>query len=193
MLLLLDNYDSFTGNLLDYFQRLGHAVTVVQNDRIDAAGVMALAPQAMVLAPGPRTPRKAGNLMPIVRHAANFLPILGICLGHQALGECYGAPLVPGPEPVHGKAAAVQHSGDPLFDGLPNPFQAMRYHSLVLQTLEGTPWRGIAHSSDGILMAMRHAELPLIGLQFHPESVGSPEGLRLLANWSREALGNTHP
>jgi anthranilate synthase component 2 len=187
VLLVIDNYDSFTGNLLDAFARMGQDVRVVQHDRLDAAGLRAMDPAAVVLSPGPRTPRRAGRLMELLAAAVERGPVLGICLGHQAIGEAYGARLVRGREPVHGKQARVHHRGDPLFAGLPAPFPAMRYHSLVLEGLEGTPLEPIASGEDGTLMALRHRALPLVGVQFHPESVGTPDGPRLLANWCREA------
>jgi anthranilate synthase/aminodeoxychorismate synthase-like glutamine amidotransferase len=165
-------------------------VEVRQNDRIDAQGVAEMAPQALVISPGPRRPAQAGQLMPILRAVQHTLPVLGICLGHQALGECFGAQLVHGPEPVHGKTAEVFHDGDPLFAGLPNPFPVMRYHSLVLQDVQA-PLRVLASTSPsgrGVVMALRHTEKPLWGVQFHPESIGTPDGLRLLQNWTRSAM-----
>ncbi len=187
MLLLLDNYDSFTGNLLDAFRQLGLDPVLRQNDRLPAEELLAMAPQAVVLGPGPRRPESAGQLMPLLDAAMGCGPVLGVCLGHQAIGCRFGASLVRGRAPVHGKDTEVWHEGDPLFAGLPRPFRAMRYHSLVLTGLEDTPLQPIGRSADGVLMAMRHTELPLVGLQFHPESIGTPQGLRLLANWCGEA------
>lgn len=190
--LLLDNYDSFTFNLLDYLLQLGWNVEVRQNDRIDPRGVAEMAPQAVVVSPGPRRPAQAGQLMPILRAVQDRVPVLGICLGHQALGECFGARLVHGSEPVHGKTAAVFHGGDSLFDGLLNPFPVMRYHSLVLQNVHA-PLRVLASTEPnggGVVMALRHMEKPLWGVQFHPESIGTPDGLTLLRNWTRLLLAS---
>ncbi|MBI1193813.1 MAG: aminodeoxychorismate/anthranilate synthase component II [Bacteroidetes bacterium] len=188
--LLLDNYDSFAFNLLDYLLQLGWNVEVRQNDRIDAQGVLDMAPQAVVISPGPRRPAQAGQLMPILRAVQDHVPVLGICLGHQALGECFGARLVHGAEPVHGKTAQVFHNGDALFAGLPNPFPVMRYHSLVLEDVRA-PLRVVASTEPdgcGVVMALRHTEKPLWGLQFHPESIGTPDGLNILRNWTQMAL-----
>jgi anthranilate synthase/aminodeoxychorismate synthase-like glutamine amidotransferase len=187
MLLLLDNYDSFTGNLLDAFRQLGQDPILRQNDRVQPQDLSRLGVEAVVLGPGPRRPQKAGGLMALLDAALEIGPVLGVCLGHQAIGQRFGASLVRGKEPVHGKDTDVWHEGDPLFEGLPRPFKAMRYHSLVLSSLEGTPLKAIGRSADGVLMAMRHTEMPVVGVQFHPESIGTPEGLRLLANWCREA------
>lgn len=190
MLLLLDNYDSFTGNLLDAFRQLGLDPVMHQNDRVRPEDLERLPDhtwRATVLGPGPRRPEDAGHMMALLEVAIKRGPVLGVCLGHQAIGQRFGASLVRGKEPVHGKDTDVWHNGDPLFEGLPSPFKAMRYHSLVLTGLEQTPLQPIGRSADGVLMAMRHEALPLVGVQFHPESIGTPQGLRLLANWTREA------
>ena len=182
MILLLDNYDSFTGNLLHALQQNGCEVLIRQNDRTDPEAIAALNPRGIVLSPGPRRPSQAGRLMEIVAAFSERLPMLGICLGHQAIGEHFGARLVPGSAPVHGKTARVSHSGDPLFAGLDPVFEAMRYHSLVLQDLPPC-LHSTALSQDGVLMGLRHNSLPLWGLQFHPESIGTPGGMRMLRNW----------
>jgi anthranilate synthase component II len=182
LILLLDNYDSFTGNLLHALQQSGCEVLLQQNDRTDPAAIEALRPTGIVLSPGPRRPSQAGRLMEIVAAFCERLPMLGICLGHQALGEYFGARLVHGSEPVHGKTAWVRHDGDPLFAGLEPVFEAMRYHSLVLEALPSS-LRCTAVSQDGVIMGLRHNSLPLWGLQFHPESIGTPGGTRMLRNW----------
>jgi len=193
-LLLLDNYDSFTYNLLDYLVQLGWQVVVRQNDRLALDEMAEMAPQALVLSPGPRRPEQAGQLMAVLAAAEDTLPVLGICLGHQALGLHFGAKLVHGAAPVHGKSAAVFHRGDALFAGLPNPFPVMRYHSLELGQVRA-PLQVLASTAPndqpdgcGVVMALRHAQKPLWGLQFHPESIGTPDGLTLLRNWTQLAM-----
>lgn len=188
MILLIDNYDSFVFNLARYFERLGRPTRVVRTDAIDAAGVKALRPEAVVLSPGPCAPQQAGCSLEIVRALHAELPILGVCLGHQAIAEALGGRVVRAAEPVHGRASAVFHDGQGLFAGLPNPITACRYHSLVVDEatlpdeLEAT-----ARTADGVVMALRHKRLPLVGLQFHPESILTDFGFELLANFLRLA------
>ncbi len=183
MLLLLDNYDSFTYNLYDYLYRLGIDCKVMRNDECSLAELEALPLQAIVISPGPGRPEGSGITMQVIQHYYNKLPILGICLGHQALGLYFGVKLVRGPEPVHGKTSALTHNNDAVFEGIENPFLVMRYHSLVLAGLEDAPLEIIATTADGIPMAIKHRELPLYGFQFHPESILTPDGLKLLGNW----------
>lgn len=183
MLLLLDNYDSFTYNLYDYLYWLGIDCKVLRNDECTIADLEALPLQAIVISPGPGRPKDSGITMQVIEHFHTKLPILGICLGHQALGEYFGAKLVRGPEPVHGKTSMLEHNNDVVFDGVSNPFSVMRYHSLVLEGLEQTPLEVIASTADGIPMAIKHSSLPLYGFQFHPESILTPDGLKLLGNW----------
>lgn len=188
MILLIDNYDSFVFNLARYFERLGRPTRVVRNDAIDVAGVKALRPEAVVLSPGPCAPQQAGCSLEIVRELHAELPILGVCLGHQAIAEALGGRVVRAAEPVHGRASAVFHDGQGLFAGVPNPISACRYHSLVVEEatlpdeLEAT-----ARTADGVVMALRHKRLPLVGLQFHPESILTDFGFELLANFLRLA------
>ncbi|MEZ4941639.1 MAG: aminodeoxychorismate/anthranilate synthase component II [Saprospiraceae bacterium] len=182
-ILLLDNYDSFTYNLYDYLQQAGADCTVVRNDALE---LLAFEPgdfDGVVLSPGPKRPQDAGMLPRLIAAWNQRLPILGICLGMQALGEFFGARLVKSGLPMHGKTSPVRHNGHPLFAGIPIVFSAMRYHSLVLQNLEKTPLNGIAYSDDGTLMALEHRELPLWGVQFHPESILTESGLQLIINW----------
>ncbi len=188
MILLIDNYDSFVFNLARYFERLGQPTHVVRNDAIDVAGVERLAPAAIVLWPGPCTPAEAGCSLELVRSLAGRVPMLGICLGHQAIGAALGGRVVRAAEPVHGRASRILHEGKSVFAGLPNPLTAGRYHSLVVardslhQALEITAW-----TDDGTIMGLAHREWPLVGLQFHPESILTEAGYDLLANFLRRA------
>lgn len=183
MLLLLDNYDSFTYNLYDYLQQLHDTVLVFRNDEIDIAAIEQLAPNGIVISPGPKTPADAGITLQVVEHFHRHIPILAICLGHQAIGTFFGAPLVQAPCPMHGKTSLLQHNNDAIFNNIASPFQVMRYHSLCLSELEKTPLQVLATTSNGIPMAIKHQTFPLYGLQFHPESVLTPSGLTLLKNW----------
>jgi anthranilate synthase/aminodeoxychorismate synthase-like glutamine amidotransferase len=182
-ILLLDNYDSFTYNLYDYLQQTGVACTVWRNDTFALESIDAAGFQAIVLSPGPKRPADAGLMMQVIERYHQHLPILGICLGHQALGEFFGAKLVKAALPMHGKTSPVVHTAHPLFQGIPSPFQVMRYHSLLLESLEGTPLDCVASTEAGEIMALAHRSLPLLGVQFHPESILTEHGLPLLHNW----------
>lgn len=188
MLLLIDNYDSFVHNLARYFERLGHSTRVVRNTEIDARGVAKLRPGAVVLSPGPCTPKQAGCSLEIVRSLHGELPILGVCLGHQAIAEAFGGRVTRANVPMHGRTSSVNHDGRGMFEGLSNPLVAGRYHSLVVdeaslpECLQAT-----ARSEDGTIMALRHETLPIVGLQFHPESILTGVGYLLLANFLRIA------
>lgn len=183
MILLIDNYDSFVHNLARYFVRLGMQTHVVRNDAIDVEGVLALQPQAVVLSPGPCTPHEAGCSIDVVRRCHTRLPILGVCLGHQAIGAAFGAETVRAPQPMHGRASQIQHSGRGIFQNVPNPMTVGRYHSLIVdERALGDTFR-LTHATDGVLMAMEHRTLPLVGVQFHPESILTQGGYRLLANF----------
>lgn len=188
MILLIDNYDSFVFNLARYFERLGRPTRVVRNDAIDAAGAWALRPEAIVLSPGPCAPQQAGCSLEIVRQLHARLPILGVCLGHQAIAEALGGRVVRAPEPMHGRTSAVFHDGQGLFASLPNPLTACRYHSLAVDeaSLPGV-LETTARAADGVLMGLRHKRLPVFGLQFHPESILTDMGFELLANFLRLA------
>lgn len=181
--LLLDNYDSFTYNLYDYLLQAGAECQVLRNDAVSLLNFEQLDFDALVLSPGPERPTNAGLMMPLLARLFDKKPILGICLGHQALGELFGAPLVKAHLPMHGKTSQITHYGHPLFNHLPPRFAVMRYHSLLLESLEGTPLQAIAHTDEGEIMALAHPALPLLGVQFHPESVLTEWGLRLLQNW----------
>jgi anthranilate synthase/aminodeoxychorismate synthase-like glutamine amidotransferase len=188
MLLVLDNYDSFTYNLVQYAGELGADPVVYRNDALSVEAVLDLHPTAIVVSPGPCTPREAGISVPLIRAAAGRVPILGVCLGHQAIGEAFGGKVVRAERLMHGKTTPVAHNGHPLFRGIPAPFDAMRYHSLVVspedlpQQLEVTAWSD-DRAAGSEIMALCHRSLPVYGVQFHPESVGTAPGKRLLANF----------
>jgi anthranilate synthase component II len=185
MLLLIDNYDSFTYNLVHYFGELGANVVVRRNDALDVQAAMALRPDGIVLSPGPRDPDQAGICLPLVHAAAETrTPLLGVCLGHQTIGQAFGGKVVRCHEIVHGKMGVMHHRGQGVFAGLPSPFNATRYHSLVVDratlpaSLEVT-----AELTDGTIMGLRHRSLPIEGVQFHPESIASEHGHALLRNF----------
>lgn len=182
-LLLLDNYDSFTYNLYDYLLQAGAECLVVRNDAIGPETFEPAAFDGVVLSPGPKRPADAASMLWLIECFHARLPMLGICLGHQALGEFFGAPLVRAAVPVHGKTSLIRHDGHPLFAGMPLEMTVMRYHSLLLQSLEGTPLQVLAKTPEGEIMALAHRTLPLYGVQFHPESILTEFGLLLLQNW----------
>jgi anthranilate synthase/aminodeoxychorismate synthase-like glutamine amidotransferase len=192
MLFVLDNYDSFTYNLVQYLGELGEQPVVYRNDALSVEDVLALRPSAAVLSPGPGLPGNAGILVPLVRALAGRVPVLGVCLGHQAIGEAFGARVVRADRLMHGKTCPVRHEGDELFDGVPSPFTAMRYHSLIVaasdlpQDLIVTARSG-DRAHDGEIMAMKHHRFPVYGVQFHPESIGTEFGKRLLENFLKVA------
>lgn len=189
-ILLLDNYDSFTYNLYDYLRQAGADCVVVRNDSPE---LLAFSPEdfdAVALSPGPKRPEDAGLMPDLIRAWHDRLPMLGICLGHQALGQFFGARVALADIPMHGKISAVQHRGHPLFDGMPTQFSVMRYHSLVVEGLAATPLVSIAETGNGTVMALAHEYLPLLGVQFHPESILTEFGHQLLGNWVR--LVRTH-
>ncbi len=182
MILLIDNYDSFVHNLARYFEELGTEPLVVRNDALTIDEIRSLAPQAIVLSPGPCTPNEAGITRDVIRELGGEIPILGVCLGHQAIGVRFGSTLRRAREPVHGRTSMIDHSGVGLFAGLAQPMRTMRYHSLVLEEVV-SPLRVTARTEDGIVMAIEHEQLPIWGVQFHPESVLTLGGHRLLSNF----------
>ena len=184
MLALIDNYDSFSYNLVHFLGELGAEATVWRNDTITPEDVLAQRPEAIVLSPGPCDPDKAGICLELARRAAGRAPLLGVCLGHQAIAQAFGARIVRAPTPMHGKLSDIRHRGGPLFAGLPSPFEATRYHSLTVEP-ESLPdaFEVTADAADGTIMAISHRELPLHGVQFHPESIASEYGHEVLANF----------
>jgi anthranilate synthase component 2 len=184
MILVIDNYDSFTYNLVQYLAELGRQVEVRRNDDLTPAAALALAPEAVVISPGPGRPEAAGISVPLVQAAAGRVPLLGVCLGHQAIGAALGGKVVQAPVLMHGKTSAIHHDGRTLFRGLPDPYPATRYHSLILEraslpeSLEVSAW-----TEDGTIMGVRHRTFRLEGVQFHPESILTEQGKALLANF----------
>lgn len=185
MLLVIDNYDSFTYNLVQYLGELGAEMKVFRNDELTLDEIENdLNPERIVISPGPGTPDVAGISLGVIERFANRLPILGVCLGHQAIGQFFGGKVVRGPEPVHGKPVSIKHDGKTLFEGIPQNFAAGRYHSLVVERSSIPDFLEIsAESPDGLVMAMRHKELPIEGVQFHPESILTEHGKLMLANF----------
>ena len=188
MLLLIDNYDSFTYNLFHYLGQLGADVVVKRNDEITADQAIAMRPEAVVLSPGPCTPNEAGICLDLIAKANGTLPILGVCLGHQAIGQVYGGKIVRAPVPMHGKLSRIHHTGRSVFRGLNNDFVATRYHSLTIAP-ESMPadLEVTATSEDGVIMGVMHKKYPVHGVQFHPESIASENGHALLQNFLRMA------
>lgn len=188
MILLIDNYDSFTYNLFQYLAELGAEVEVRRNDKLTVTDVDRLAPQAIVISPGPCTPREAGVSVEVIRHAAGHVPILGVCLGHQAVGAAFGATIGPAPTIMHGKLSPIHHDGRGVYAGLPQDFVATRYHSLIVERgtlpdcLEVT-----AESPEGVIMGVRHRDYAIEGVQFHPESILTEHGRELLRNFLKLA------
>ena len=184
--LLIDNYDSFTYNLYQYLCELGASVSVVRNDAISVAEVGALAPDFIVISPGPGVPRDAGISIELIRALGPRVPILGVCLGHQAIAEAFGGVVTRAPELMHGKASRIHHDGTGVFEGLPSPFSAIRYHSLCAAP-EAVPDSLLvnARTENGVVMAVRHRDYPVHGVQFHPESILSEHGKDLLRNFLR--------
>jgi para-aminobenzoate synthetase component 2 len=186
-ILVIDNYDSFVYNLVQYMFELGAEVTVRRNDEVTVEDVTALAPDGVLVSPGPGHPRDAGNCVDIIRYCGEQeIPMFGVCLGHQALGEAFGATIDRAPELLHGRSSVVEHESEGVFVGVSNPLVVGRYHSLVVED-EGLPKDfKVTARSNGLIMGMRHRTLPLEGVQFHPESVLTQDGFRMLANWLQE-------
>jgi len=185
VILVIDNYDSFTFNLVQYLWELGASVEVFRNDKIDIAGIRDRRPEALVLSPGPCTPSEAGVCVPAIRELSGAIPILGVCLGHQAIGQAFGGRVVRAKRVMHGKTSPIQHDGSGLFSGVRAPLEGGRYHSLVVERDSLPPILRVTASSqdDEEIMGIAHREHPTVGVQFHPESVLTPDGKRLLANF----------
>ena len=194
MFLLIDNYDSFTYNLMHFLGELGADVEVVRNDRIGSEEALARDLEGIVLSPGPCDPDNAGICLDLIRTAAGRVPILGVCLGHQAIGQAFGGRVVRAPVPMHGKLSRIRHSGTGVFKGLPQPLEATRYHSLIVERESLPDCLEInAETDDGIVMGLRHRELPVHGVQFHPESIASDGGHDLLGNFLALATAGRLP
>jgi anthranilate synthase/aminodeoxychorismate synthase-like glutamine amidotransferase len=189
-IVLVDNYDSFTFNLVQYLGELGADVRVFRNDQIDVAGIRALRPRAVVVSPGPCTPDEAGVSLEAIRSLAGEVPILGVCLGHQAIGQAFGGKVVRNDRIVHGKASPVLHRGEGIYAGLPSPFDAGRYHSLVVERASlPRDLRITSRTREGEIMGLRHRRLEVEGVQFHPESILTGQGRALLGNWLARVKG----
>ena len=190
MLVMIDNYDSFTYNLVQYFGQLGEEVRVFRNDQIDLAGLEESRPSRLVISPGPCSPNEAGISVAAIRHFAGRLPILGVCLGHQAIGAAFGGRVIRAPRLMHGKTSLIYHDGKDIFQGLPSPFEATRYHSLIVER-ESLPscLEISAQTAVGEIMGLRHREFAIYGVQFHPESILTTEGINLLQNFLKRQRG----
>jgi len=184
MFLLIDNYDSFTYNLVHYFGELGAEMVVRRNDVLSADEAMALNPQGIILSPGPCDPDQAGICLELIEKASGKLPIFGVCLGHQAIGQAFGAKVVRAPEPMHGKISPIQHEGKGVFANIPSPLAVTRYHSLTIDPASMPDCLEVtSQTDDGVIMGIQHKELPIHGVQFHPESIASEHGHPLLKNF----------
>jgi anthranilate synthase/aminodeoxychorismate synthase-like glutamine amidotransferase len=194
MILLIDNYDSFTFNLYHFLGDVGAQSEVWRNDKLSVADALAMQPEAIVLSPGPCTPTEAGICLDLIAAAAGRIPLLGVCLGHQAIGQAFGGKVMRAPEPMHGKVSDVTHTGTDILANIPSPFRATRYHSLIVDrdtlpdTLVPTAW-----TAERLVMAMHHRTLPIYGVQFHPESIASEHGHAILANFLALARGTNAP
>ncbi len=194
MLLMIDNYDSFTFNVVQYLMELGEDVAVWRNDEISVDAIIEAAPEKIVISPGPCTPNEAGISLEVIERLAGSIPILGICLGHQSIGQAFGGHIIRAPKVMHGKLSAIHHSGVGVFEGLPSPYQATRYHSLVIDpstlpvSLEVTAWTEDESGELEAIMGVRHRSLFVEGVQFHPESILSEHGHALLKNFLARSL-----
>jgi anthranilate synthase component 2 len=197
MILLIDNYDSFTFNLFHFLGDVGAQCEVWRNDKLSVADAIAMQPEAIVLSPGPCTPTEAGICLDLIAAAAGKIPLFGVCLGHQAIGQAFGGKVIRAPEPMHGKVSAIAHAGTDVLAGVPSPFRATRYHSLIVQhdtlpdILVPTAWT--EEPGGKLIMGMHHHTLPIYGVQFHPESIASEHGHTILANFLALARGTNTP
>jgi anthranilate synthase component 2 len=194
MYVLIDNYDSFAWNLVHFLGELGATVEVRRNDTLTPAEVLAMEPRGIVLSPGPCDPDRAGICLDLIAAASGRVPILGVCLGHQAIGQAFGGRIVRAPICMHGKLSAINHNGRGLFDGIPSPFEATRYHSLIVERATLPDCLEVAaETEDGTIMGLAHRDLPVVGVQFHPESIASEHGHALLANFLKLTGFNPKP
>ena len=191
MILVIDNYDSFTWNLVHYLMELGAEVEVVRNDAISTGQAMSSGAEAFLLSPGPCTPNEAGICLEVIKQANGAMPILGVCLGHQAIGQVYGGKVVRAPQPMHGKLSGVQHKNQSVFEDVPSPFQATRYHSLIVDRAGFPAELEVTAETGDIIMGLRHKSLPIHGVQFHPESIASEHGHKILENFLK--IAGEHP
>jgi anthranilate synthase/aminodeoxychorismate synthase-like glutamine amidotransferase len=183
LILFIDSYDSFTYILVDYFKQLGLNIIVKRNDEITINEIKLLKPKAIVLGPGPNTPKDSGVMMEVIKEFYLHLPLLGICLGHQAIGEFFNGTLIKAKQPLHGKTSFITHSNHAIFNNISSQFQVMRYHSLIISEIQNNEIEIIAKTNSNEIMAIAHKSLPIIGFQFHPESILTEHGLQLLQNW----------
>jgi anthranilate synthase component 2 len=192
MFILIDNYDSFTYNLFHYLGELGARLEVHRNDKITVDEVMAKHPQGIILSPGPCTPDTAGICLDLIKRASGKVPIFGVCLGHQAIGQVFGGKVIRAPKPMHGKLSKVHHTGKGVFRDVPNDFDATRYHSLTVEpeTFPSPELEITAQSEDGVIQGLQHKTLPIFGVQFHPESIASEHGHKILANFLQDCGTN---
>jgi len=194
MFLLIDNYDSFAYNLLHFMGELGAEVVIRRNDALSVDAALAMQPEGIILSPGPCVPDRAGICLDLIRAAAGRVPMLGVCLGHQAIGQAFGGRVVRAPVPMHGKLSRIHHKNGSIFAGLPNPFEATRYHSLVVERASLPAVLEVsAETEDGLIMGLSHREYPIEGVQFHPESIASEHGHRLLGNFLARATDGRLP
>lgn len=184
MWILLDNYDSFTYILQDYILQTGNDCKVYRNDELSVEELKALQPERIIISPGPETPRQAGITMDVIHQMHQTTPILGVCLGHQALGMYFGASLYELDYPMHGKTSSIHHNDHELYNNISSPCEVMRYHSLAIKNISDTGLTPLAHTEDKTIMAIAHNEYPCIGIQYHPESIGTNDGIQLLKNWA---------
>lgn len=189
-MIMIDNYDSFTYNLVQYLGMLGAKLVVYRNDEIDLAGMEALQPSHLIISPGPCSPKEAGISVSAIRHFAGRIPILGVCLGHQSLGEAFGGRIIRAPRLMHGKTSLIYHDGRDIFQGIPSPFEAIRYHSLIVER-ETLPecLEVAAQTAVGEIMGLRHRQHAIYGVQFHPESILTAEGMNILQNFIKRRRG----
>jgi para-aminobenzoate synthetase component II len=189
-MVMIDNYDSFTYNLVQYLGMLGAKLVVYRNDEIDLAGLEALQPSHLIISPGPCSPKEAGISVPAIQHFAGRIPILGVCLGHQSMGEAFGGRIIRAPRLMHGKTSLIYHDGRDIFQGIPSPFEAIRYHSLIVER-ETLPecLEVAAQTAVGEIMGLRHKRQAIYGVQFHPESILTAEGMNILQNFIKRRRG----